>query len=404
MKLLTIKINIFVLILFLLTDISCQGLLHKNDFHYEIPEHMNDGLVTGAAWEAGVDTSNLIHAVNAIKKGKHNEVHSMLIYKNNKLVFEEYFKGHEYKWDGPHYCGNLVQWTPEMRHPIMSCTKSITSACIGIAIEKGFIKDVHQSIFDYLPEHQHLKTNNKNYITIEHLLTMSCGLAWDEWSAAHGGDFTYDIDRLYTVDDQIAAVLEREWWAEPGAFFTYNGGGMVVLGEILKNASGMDIEEFANTYLFASLGIDSTPWMHYKNGRIESAGSLSLTPREMVKFGTCYLNKGVWNNKRIVPAAWVTKSSAPYNNNHDIKVPIEDSGLNGYAYTWWISELDHNGKKIKMYRANGWGGQAIMVFPELEMVVVFTGGNWAKKSTLYKIVEKYVLPAVSEYNQLKTKS
>ncbi len=137
MKLLTIKINVFVLILFLLTDTSCQGLLHKIDFHYQVPEMMNDGLLTGVATEAGIDTSILIDAVNAISKGKHNEVHSILIYKNNKLVFEEYFEGHEYKWDGPQYYGNLVQWTPEMRHPIMSCTQSITSACIGIAIEKG---------------------------------------------------------------------------------------------------------------------------------------------------------------------------------------------------------------------------------------------------------------------------
>ncbi|WP_346854494.1 serine hydrolase [uncultured Draconibacterium sp.] len=395
MKLLTIKINVFVLILFLLTDTSCQGLLHKIDFHYRVPELMNDGLLTGAATEAGIDTSILIDAVNAISKGKHNEVHSMLIYKNDKLVFEEYFEGHEYKWDGPQYYGNLVQWTPEMRHPIMSCTKSITSACIGIAIDKGFIKSVDQSIFDYLPEHQQLKTDNKNYITIEHLLTMTSGLAWDEWNASHGGQLTNDYDHLYVVDDQIKAVLERPWWAAPGEFFTYNGGGIVILGEIMKNATGMNMDEFARKYLFEPLEIDTALWWSYPNGRLETASSLSLSPRDMLKFGALYLNAGEWNGKQIISQEWVDKSSAVFKNNVGINLPIEDSGINAYGYTWWISELNHKGKKIKMYRANGWGGQTIMVFPELDMVVVFTSGNWARKSKLFAITEKYILPSVN---------
>jgi CubicO group peptidase (beta-lactamase class C family) len=89
------------------------------------------------------------------------------------------------------------------------------------------------------------------------------------------------------------------------------------------------------------------------------------------------------------------KSATVYRNNSGIQLPIEDSGLNGYGYTWWISEMDHNGQKIKMYRANGWGGQVIAVIPDLDMVVVFTSGNWATKSKLFKLVNNYILPAVN---------
>jgi CubicO group peptidase (beta-lactamase class C family) len=366
----------------------------SGQYTYQQPEQVNDDIKTGTLQDANIDGRYLETAVKRIQNGKHKEVHSMLLYKNDKLVFEEYFEGYKFKWDSRRYRGDQVKWNKNMGHQIMSCTKSFTSACIGIAIDKGYIYNINQSIFDYLPNHQHLKSNNRNYITIEHLLTMTSGLAWDEWSSSHGANSSNDIDRLYFVEDQISNVLERPWWAEPGTFFTYNGGGMVILGEILKNATGMNIDEFSMKYLFEPLNIDSTQWTRYENGIIESAGSLKLTPRDMLKLGVTYLNDGVWNDKRILPSGWIEKSSKPYNNNLGINIPIEDSGENGYAYSWWTSELAHKGQTIKMFRAGGWGGQAIMVFPELDMVVVFTGGNYAKNSSLFKIIKQYVLPAV----------
>ncbi|WP_167618633.1 serine hydrolase domain-containing protein [Maribellus sediminis] len=394
MKNLGITIGVVFILVFLISETGCN-IAARAEHYYKVPEQLNDGLKVGDAAKAGLNTALLEDATQAIENGKFKEIHSMLIYKAGQLVFEEYFEGHQYQWDAAKYHGALVQWSPTMTHPVMSCTKSITSACIGIAIDKGFIKSVDQSIFDYLPEHQYLKTDNKNYITIEHLLTMTSGLAWDEWNASHGGQLTNDYDHLYVVDDQIKAVLERPFWAAPGEFFTYNGGGIDILGEIMKNATGMDMDEFAAEYLFKPLGIDSATWWRYPNGRLETASSLSLTPRDMLKFGALYLNKGRRNGQQIIPEDWVEKSATVYRNNSGIQLPIEDSGVNGYAYTWWISELDHNGQKIKMYRANGWGGQVIAVIPELDMVMVFTSGNWATKSKLFKLVNNYILPAVN---------
>ncbi|MFV0591078.1 MAG: serine hydrolase domain-containing protein [Draconibacterium sp.] len=385
--------SIFILV-FIFSVTGCK-VPAKNEIHYKIPTQLNDGLQVGDAARAGLNTKLLEDAAKAIEKGKFREIHSMLIYKAGRLVFEQYFEGHQYQWDAPKYHGDLVQWSATMPHPVMSCTKSITSACIGIAIDKGFINSVDQSIFDYLPNHQHLKTDNKNYITIEHLLTMTSGLAWDEWHAAHGGELTNDYDHLYVVDDQIKAVLERPWQAAPGEQFIYNGGGIVILGEILKNATGMNMDAFAAKYLFEPLGIESAAWWSYPNGRLETASSLSLTPRDMVKFGVLYLNNGMWNGEQIIPEEWVEKSATAFHNNSGIKLPIEDSGLNAYGYTWWISELDYKDQKIKMYRANGWGGQVIAVVPDLAMVVVFTSGNWATKSKLFALVKRYVLPALN---------
>ena len=128
----------------------------------------------------------------------------------------------------------------------MSCTKSVVSACICIAIEKGFIKSVHQSVFDYLSKHQQFNTGEKSAITIEHLLTMSSGLQWNEWNAPHGTSAN-DIDRLYfeCYDDPLYCVLKRPLVSSPGESFTYNGGGIITLGEILRNATGMNLIEFS---------------------------------------------------------------------------------------------------------------------------------------------------------------
>jgi CubicO group peptidase (beta-lactamase class C family) len=361
---------------------------------YSIPAIINDGLTVSTLDDVGMDSDKIMKAVGKVKNGKYNEVHSMLIYKDSKLVLEEYFTGHEYKWDEPSYYGKLVNWNINSMHSMMSCSKSFTSACIGIAIDKGFIDNVNQSIFDYLPDHQQYKKDGKEYITIEHVLTMTLGFEWNEWTTHVTSP--NDIDRIYfeCSDDPLKCILERNLIAVPGEFFTYNGGGTVILGEIIRNATQMNIDEFSMKYLFGPLGIDSTYWFEHKNGVIATDGSLKLTSRDMIKFGALYLNNGMWKGERLLSENWVNKSKETYNNNKDIKVPIEDSGKSGYGYTWWTNELSMNGETVKMYRANGWGGQSIMVFPELDMVVVFTGGNYDEKSKLFEIIEKYVLETI----------
>ena len=158
--------NSILLFLFLSSlFLSCNNC--KSNFTYHQPESIDDGLSVGTLESVNMDTAIIARAVNKIYCGNFGEVHSMLIYKDNLLVLEEYFQGHRYKWDAPAYHGELVNWDRSMAHEMMSVTKSFTSACIGIAIDKGFIKSIDQSIFDYLPNHQHLKTNNREYITIE---------------------------------------------------------------------------------------------------------------------------------------------------------------------------------------------------------------------------------------------
>ena len=364
-------------------------------FHYTTPPDTGDGLETASLTAVGIDTALIVDAVQHIICQDFNKVDAMLIFKDERLVLETYFPGRYYQWDAPDYLGASVQWDRNTPHPIMSCTKSVASACIGIALDKGWISSVRASIFDYLPDHQQFRNGGKEHITIEHLLTMTSGLAWDEWGAMHGTSAN-DIDRIYFEcgQDPVACVLGRDLVHPPGEVFTYNGGGIVVLGEILRHATRMDINAFAKQYLFGPLGVDSLAWYQHPNGVYATDGSLSITPRDMLKFGILYLHNGRWDNLQILPREWINKSAHPYKHNTEIKVPIEDSGKNAYGYTWWISALPFKGGTTPMYRANGWGGQVIMVFPDLNMVVVFTGSNYAERSKLFKIVRKYVLPAI----------
>ena len=369
------------------------GTDSNNQYIYQAPENLDDGVDVGMLDEVNVDSSLLGKAVERIRAGKYGEVHSLLIFKDGKLVFEEYFPGHMFHYESPKYHGSLVHWRPDSRHNIMSAGKSITSACISIAIEEGFIESVDQSIFDYLPDYQHLATDGKDQISIEHLLTMTSGLEWDEWGASNS-DINNNLIRLWVdCDDQVACVLGRRLVNEPGTAFTYTGGGMIVLGEIIANATGMDIEAFANQYLFAPMDIDSIEWKRFDNGVIYAGGEQMLSSREMLKFGITYLNNGEWNSQQVIPEEWVSMSAVPYGNNLRIRVPGSDGGRKGYGYSWWTWETKHNGEQLKTYYAGGWGGQRLFVISELDTVVVMTGGNYTSKTHTFTIMEKYVLPA-----------
>jgi CubicO group peptidase (beta-lactamase class C family) len=114
----------------------------------------------------------------------------------------------------------------------------------------------------------------------------------------------------------------------------------------------------------------------------------------MLKLGVCMLDHGRWQGRAIVSEDWVDKSSRPYPGNQGIHVPGEPSGRVGYSYSWWTKDYLEGAKRIHMYAASGWGGQHIMVLPELGMVVVFTGANYLTKRPPFKILEKYILPAL----------
>ena len=366
-------------------------------------ENLEDGFAIDEPYNVGLDTDPLLTGVNDIREGKYGEVHSMLIYKDGKLVVEEYFPGHKYQWGEPNSYGIYLNWDYYHTHNIMSAGKSYTSAAIAIAIDRGYIESVHEPIFNYLPDYQHHKADGKENITIEHLVTMTSGLKWDEWSSPYTTDKNSIIDLWVNCSDQIDCILGHQLVHEPGTHFNYSGGDMIVLGEIINNATGQDIDAFLAQHLFAPMGTPPAQFNQFDSGIINSSGELHLTPRDMLKFGLLYLKNGNWEGQQIIPADWVEKCKVPYSasnsswfNNPIIPIPGDDGtiGRRGYGYTWWTHRLSGSGQHVEMFYASGYGGQQIFVIPELDAVLVFTGGNYARILPNMKIIKRYFLPAI----------
>ena len=368
------------------TDVTGQ-------YNYRIPASLNDGIVAGNLLEVNLDTIHIYRLLNRLETDKIEEVHSVLIYKEGKLVLEEYFDGHDYNWENPNFWGPSVQWNSDRLHNIMSDTKSVTSALIGIAIDKGIIKSEQESIFAYLPQHQEFSTQGREKIKIEHLLTMTSGLEGNEWVSSYR-DLDNPIISLWLCEDPIKCILDRPMVAEPGAFFSYWGGNQILLGEILKNASGMSVHEFAKEYLFKPLEITNYEWEFVNDGPQDAAGGLKLSPRSMVKFGVTFLNEGQWQDEKVISDYWIKNSIKPYRENVEIKVPGEKSWRHGYTYGWWTRRWERH--EVDTYFAGGWGGQNIFVLPGHDMVVVFTGGNYTRIPPPKKIMDKYIIPALIE--------
>ena len=262
-------------------------------------------------------------------------------------------------------------------------TKSFTSALIGIAIDQGLIGGVEARVMDFFPRYAQLADERKAKLTLAHLLTMQAGLEWNEGQLSYA-DSRNDLIRLFSVSDPIGYILAKPAINEPGSTFLYGGNCTNLLGEVIRSASGQRMDAYAKTRLLEPLGITNYQWDFINPDMIHASGNLQLRPRDMAKLGYLYLKGGVWQGKRIVSEAWVRESTRQHAH----------APGGGYGYQWWVRTYASGGKTAEAYGAMGWGGQRIMVFPSLDMVVVFTGGNYVGQEPVDAIITNHILPAV----------
>jgi CubicO group peptidase (beta-lactamase class C family) len=243
-------------------------------------------------------------------------------------------------------------------------------------------------VFSFFPEYSHLIDGQKGKITIEHLLTMTSGLEWNEWEYPY--DERNDLIQLWIVDDPIEYILAKPVVYEPGTRFYYSGGDVNLLGEIIRRATDQSVDVFAGKYLFTPLGIEAYEWQHLTPEIVYTSGDIKMRPRDMAKFGLLYLQNGIWSGKRIVAEKWIERSTEEYISIVDLS--YED--MHGYGYQWWLKTYRADSRSSESYLRTGWGGQAIIAFPELDMVVVFTGGNYTSSEPVHEIVTRFILQAV----------
>lgn len=384
---------IFVSLILLLTiyfnSISCDENNVTNpyaDYQYSVPQQTNDGWATTSLNDVGISETLINQLIQNIYDSKYENIHGILIVKDDKLVLDEYFCGYSYDWEGDQFRGNYVKFDINRLHNIHSITKSITSAMLGIAIDNGLIGSIDEKVFSFFPEYAHLNNIEKDKITLKHLLTMSSGLEWNE-NDVPPGDRNNDVVQLFLVNDPIEYVLAKPVVTEPGSKFYYHSGGVNVLGEIIKKATGSMLDIYCSQFLFIPLGVLDYKWNFIKPGIVFCSGDLEMKPRDIAKFGNLYLNQGIWKGARLISNQWVTTSL-------ENQYSLQGSNWYGYGFLWWLRTDIIESTAIKSYHGYGWGGQRCITIPEHDMVVVFTGGNYVTEEPIDEIFVEYILPAI----------
>ena len=250
-----------------------------------------------------IDAGQLSEAILILKRIQGFQ--SIVLGRNGVIAVEEYYN----------YAG------AEVLHDVRSVTKSVMGLLIGIAIREGYLQSVDQTIGELLIETVVASVDSVIAgITIEDLLTMSCGLEWHELD---GGN---SYSNWYWSGNQVMWVLNQSIIHPPGHGFNYNTGSTHILSVILTRKSGLSALEFARSYLFESMGIQQSEWVIYPGERSYNVGGagLQMTPRAMFDLGNLVLNNGLWDQEQVVPADWITQSVSRLNDTYG----------SHYGYLW----------------------------------------------------------------------
>jgi CubicO group peptidase (beta-lactamase class C family) len=322
----------------------------------------NDGWPVAAVNEDKlVDRDALCRMADRLAASSTANVHAVLVARSGRLVFERYFRGSDEIYT--RRLGN-VSFDADTLHDMKSVSKSVASLALGIAIDRGLIAGVDEPIFGFFPELSDLRTPEKDGLRLSHVLTMSMGLKWVEATPAN--EDNNDESRMHMAPDPCRYVLGLATTAPPGQEFFYNTGALTLLSAIMRKATGRPLDEFARETLFEPMGITGVDWMRVK-GDSDAGGGLRLRSRDMAKIGQLILAGGRWNDRQIVPKAWIDASMTPR---------IEATGLYFYGYLWWLGRSLFNGREVHWAAALGRGGQSIRIVPELDLVVAVTAGYY----------------------------
>jgi CubicO group peptidase (beta-lactamase class C family) len=355
----------------------------KSQVSYSIPTSLGDGWTTDAAERVGIDVRRLEQMTESIRSHSQDNVHALLIERDGRLVYEEYFSGKDERRGRPL---GLVTFTRDTLHDLRSVTKSVISALVGLASASGAIPSLDAPLLDYFPEYTDLHVPERRRITIRHALSMSAGLDWNE-------DLSYadpknDENVMDASPDPVRYVLGRPIVAAPGAAWRYNGGTTEVLGAILQRATKESLPDYARSVLFSPLGITAFEWIG--SGKAPSAASgLRLRPRDLAKFGSLYLHDGEWNGRQVLPRAWVGEST-----QRRLTFPGQEA--RGYGYQWWHTCYSTPSGIVEVPTAVGNGMQRVFVLRAQRTVVTVVSGRYNDRSINppERLLLDFILPAL----------
>jgi CubicO group peptidase (beta-lactamase class C family) len=327
-----------------------------------------------SSW-AGVD--------QAVRARQFESIGSLLVARGGRIVHEAYYD----QADG----GGA-----ETPRNTRSATKSVLALLVGQAIADGRLRGVGDRVLPHLPAQARAAADDtrKAAITVADLLTMSGPLECDDWNEWSRGN----EERMYLVEDWVGffwALPPRgfpAWTPRPadsphGRAFSYCTAGVTTLGVALGAAVGEPLEAYAERRLFRPLGIERAAWQRLPLGPVQAGGGLELRTRDLFTIGQLVLQRGRWQGRELVPAAFVAAMTAP-----QVRMP---DGTD-YGYLWWLHRFPGG---VQTWAMNGAGGNTVQVIPALDAVVVITASNFqvrqAPRLTM-KLLLEHVLPALRQ--------
>lgn len=329
-----------------------------------------------SGWEISEDKLNQekIRFLNKkIAEKRFRDITGIVVIKNGKLLLEEYFNGYE----------------RDSLHDTRSVGKSFSSALTGIAIQDGYIKNENQTLKEFYNVKEFKNySSKKDSVTIKSLLTMSSGF--------NGNDDDYESpgneENMYPMDNWIKFVLDLPMTENKiGKTWNYFTAGVVLTGDILDKSVPKGLENYADKKLFQPLGITHYKWQFTPQKKPSLAGGLKMRALDFAKFGQLYKNSGTWNGKSVLNKNWIKKSFTNYFT--------DTKDFEGYGYLFWRKTYKIKNKNFEAYQSSGNGGNKIIIFTEIPVVMVITAKAYNKPyahSQVEKMVQEYLLPAIHE--------
>jgi CubicO group peptidase (beta-lactamase class C family) len=338
---------------------------------------------TAAPDEVGLDAKVLNGFDADIAAGKYGNVDSLLVVRHGRAALDRSY-AHDYDRiysaeartpgplnahdpSGPYNYFN-PWWHPFYHHgnlhTMQSVTKTVTSVVIGIATGRGEFPSLDTPVLKFFDASTTANVDDrKRRMTIRHLLTMTAGFDWNE--DLPYADPNNASSLMEATFDWVRFAIDRPMATEPGRSFRYNSGATQILSYIFRTATGHDIEEYAERYLFTPLGIDHYYWKRTPTGLVDTEGGLYLSTHDLAKIAYLYLKDGVWNGAAIVPPEWVKASLTP---------AIEVGDGIKYGYKWWLYPYGQD-NSLLAFGGSGLGGQRPLVMRQYDLVVVCTAWN-----------------------------
>jgi len=330
---------IFFLILTFFLSSCLKEDIQKETFATFSPVNINDLWQLGLPTKEKIDSIELVGIYQEIQDDpqRYWQVRSMSVFRNGKLIAESYFKDEADR---------------TQQRPFWSCTKQVLGILIGIAVDQGLIESIDDPINKYLEDDLKNYPEKQN-ITIRQLLMMKSGINFENY-----GLTSDDSEILQQKPSNLLNfVLSKPMNYPPGERFHYKDGDPQILSAILEKVTGKRTNIWAQEVFFSKLNISNIDWISYKSGETVGAFGILTTPREMAKIAQCVLEKGKYNGNQIVSESWVvemTKGQTTTDLDRD------------FGYMWW----NYSAKNIPFMSGNG--GQFLMLFPDKNLIVVFT--------------------------------